>query len=307
MADAVAAAVPQLHLICRISPDKFAIDTNPCSIVSISSDEDTGDVFLADALNERVVVLSTRASDARATVAYQSTRPETPAAVCLMRATNTLLVCDQKREYPKGAPVEFSLVALSRDGRQWAERSRKHLAVNCRAQGVYMFKTLCALTDSELLFGVKCSTRLYRLRVDSARRLLVAAELVAPEQYVDVAAFAAAGGTRIALALFDSKSLGLYALRDDRLTELSRITTAGWIGSARVLALNGGRLLLAEAENGEASDSVCEVEASGDRLARRAVLLSPASACDVRSWCAEPNRLLTCGWYTDMCVFKWEQ
>ena len=281
---------------CKVIPTIWGLSCNPT----------TGDVFLADYSNGLVIVLSLGKDNQRVRVgvAFRSQNPNTPSAVCFMRATQTLLVCNFKDiEYTREAPQEFSLVALSLDGNKWVERSRLQFAVPEGWNGPLSFRTLCELADSYLLFGVESFTTLYRLQVDPTHQTRFVEEIPAPA-YTDMAAIVVNGETRVVLT-HGNRSLTLYSLCGVRLEQLSRLDLNGGPLWARVLWA-AGRLLVAEEHEESDARSVWELDVTGDRLARREELLSETAGMDISCWCAEGHTVTAWDRKTsDICVFEY--
>ena len=279
---------------CKLIPRIWGLSCNPT----------TGHVFLADSSNGLVIVLSLSKDNQRVRVAFRSQSPNTPSAVCFMRATQTLLVCDFKDiEYKREAPQEFSLVALSLDGKKWVERSRLQFAVPEGWNGPLSFRTLCELADSKLLFGVELFSTLYRLQVDSTHQTRFVEEIPAPV-YTDMAAIVVNGETRVVLT-HGNRLLTLYSLRGARLEELSRLALNGGPLWTRVLWA-AGRLLVAEEHEESDARSVWELDVTGDRLARREELLSETAGVDISCWCAEGYSVIAWDRKTSgICVFKY--
>lgn len=263
----------------------------------MSCNSATGDVFLADGENSSVIFLPATAAgnaEPHARIVYRSQNPEIPNAVCFMRSTQTLVVCNYKDNDQRTASTEFSLVALSQDGDQWVEHNSVRLLVPAGGPENIYLKTICELvsTESELFCGAALSRKLFRLQMDNSN-LVLSGEIIAPK-YSDMAAIVTESGTRIALALSEG-SLALYSLRsDNRLVELSRHPLLNGFDFLLARVLWNGRLLLAEKIENTVAHSVWELDVTGDRLARRYELLSASDRVWIASWCADEKTLMTC-------------
>ena len=288
--------VTHLKLLHKIPKDKFEFQKHKPVIKGLSTNPLTGELFLADAQNSNVIVLSAMETDARTVIAYRSKKPETPIAVCFMRTTKTLLICDYKDiKYKSEAPAEFSLVALSLVGQQWIEQSRIHLAVAVAGKGINYFKRLCELEDSEFLFGVENSTTLWRMRVGPTQQLQMVAEIIVPDDYYyyDMAAIASNDSIRVALTLV-TQSLVLYSLVGDQLRFLSSVPINN-CPYAYVLWMSE-RFLVAEKNKETDLFSVWELDLTANRLARRAELLPEAAGVALMRWCTEGLTLTIWDW-----------
>lgn len=299
---------PQFRLSRNIPPIKINFeDGRSPKFQGICCNPINKDIFLVDGESRLVIVLSTDDFESHARIAYRSQRLEAPTAVYFMSGTQTLLVCnnkDMKHQKAALALPEFSLVSLIRNGERWVEQSCVRLAARAQSKSQNnFFTTFCELSDSELLFGVELSTQLYRLRVGSSQQLKMAGEIRAPEPYHNVAAFVAEGGARVALTHY-TLYVALYALRGERLEELSRLQFNGLHVWARVLWT--GRLLLAEQNEAVDSHSVWELDVAGDRIARTYELCSSPAGDYIISWCSDQDTLITYGITSGLKVFHYE-
>ena len=257
---------PQLRLVHIISHDKFEFQRNNPKIRGLSSNPATGELFLADAENGIVIVLSALEAEARAVIAYRSKKPDVPTSVCFMRTTQTLLICEYTEAKSKyEPPAGFSIVALTLTGEKWIEQSRFHLSVAEVCKGRLFHQTLCKLDDSEFLFGAEGSATLWHMQLDATHHLHLLDEIVVPDDdsYREMAAIVSNGRIQVALTLC-SDSLALYLLIGDRLNELSRVPLNDNL-SIHVLWMSERLLLAVETEYPDAS-LVWELD---DQLVRR--------------------------------------
>ena len=240
-----------------------------------------------------VDLLALEVYSTRAVIACRSMKPAIPTAVCFMRTTQTLLICEYTEAKSKyEPPAEFSIVALTLTGDKWIEQSRLHLSAAEVCKGAVLHQTLCELDDSEFLLGAEGSTTLWRVRVDATHHFHLLDEIVLPDDdsYREMAVIAANGDIRIAFTL-SCNSLALYSLVGDRLNELPRVPLNNSL-SAHLLWMSG-RLLLAEEKKYAGVSSVWKLDS---QLVRREELLSEAAGINIWNWCIDGHTLTICDW-----------
>ena len=277
------------RLLTRIM-QPILIHRGPC----LHYDANTDELFVAAPMQRTVNVMSTAATNspnAPPRPVYTAPPPAEPSSVCLVRQTGTLLVAnvaDRNRE----GQVGFSLVALSRDEQQWRQQSELQVSIETRSNS-FLNSTLCESNDFNVLLGAYMSRQLLVLRLTPAHRLALLRKLETREPYYSYSVNCAGVEKRplVALTLVSLNTVSVNRLLEDRLEPLAHLRLDLW---PSFVLWCGEHLLLTDKSKNTDMTLIVELDTARTPLARASELLPRAAGVQLRTWCADGERV--CVW-----------